>query len=220
MHNDTHLCYPLQEGWVTHWLLAGPHAAALTADAADLAAYQSLICEHHPGATSRIETLPVQLKQYTISEAVFTKDILRTDAFAAGAGVEPNIWNLYTCYEDPFVHLSGDHATPLHLLSWAYIELVSPVEQVVSATLAANGPLDVWHEDAHVHSLRTFTQPIPFETTLRLSLTAGPNRILIRFEQVGYGPTPYLVAMRLSEETGITLRLPSDTRAPDKLQAL
>ncbi len=130
------------------------------------------------------------------------------------------VWNLYTSYEDPFVHFSAEHQAPVHLISWAYVELVSPVTQTVQATLVANGPTDVWVEGAHLYGQRTFAQPVPSEMAFPMPLDVGPNRLLIRFEQLGYGPTPYLLAVRLSNGQGVTLQLPSHTSAPDKLLEL
>jgi hypothetical protein len=219
MNRSTYLSSPLRDGWVTHWLVAGPHAMALppdsSGDPSELAAYRNMISKRHPGEASGIDAPPVQLGTFVVGKVIAQEGMPK-----AATDQEPHVWELHTCYEDPFIHVSAGPATPAQLISWAYVELISPAAQVIQAALFANGPTDVWCEDEHIQGTRDFAQPLPGETTLSLSLTQGPNRLLIRFEQLGYGPTPYLLALRLDDAKGLTLRLPSSTRAPATLQAL
>ena len=81
--------------------------------------------------------------------------------------------------------------TSVTIHTWAYTEIVSPAEQIVTCVLTTNGPADVWLNGAHIHRQEHFHHQLPKRIAFDLPLQPGPNKLLVRFERVAARECPY-----------------------------
>ena len=176
---DHFLSYPLQQGYIHHWLVAGPHATPVD----DLRQFEgdnfkANIARHFHQPGSGIDAAPVQWGKFTIDEAELR-------------------WRLVRCLDDHFVDLTGFYHTCHYLRAWAYAEIDAPTGQDVTAILTTNGPADLWLNGEHVHRQEHFHHQLPGSVAMSLPFQAGRNTLLIRFEAVAARECPYAMALRL-----------------------
>lgn len=181
----TRVSFPLSNAYIHHWLVAGPHTqpvtnslhstspAALEAWRQDLAR-QFHVDEPETGsAPQHLASLPED------------KADLR--------------WQFYRCWDDAFINLSAFYPEPHYLKSWAYTEIHVPAATETMLQIWATGPVDVWLNEQHCLRDTTFRQHPGKPILLPLALQDGPNRLLIRFEQLGLRHTAYRLAARLPD---------------------
>jgi hypothetical protein len=168
--------YNTQDGYIHHWLVAGPRAIPVP----DLERYQGddfklQILRHYHQKSPGIGPRPVE-------EATFT---------TKGAELS---WRLVRCLDDHFVDLSTFHHTCHHLRAWAYARLESPSSQEVAFVLTTFGPADLWLNKWHVHRQERFGF---HSVSFPAKLEKGHNEILVRCEQVALRACPYAVALQV-----------------------
>jgi hypothetical protein len=209
---SAYLTYRLDEqGYVHHWLVAGPQvnlAADLKLSSTD--ADRVRIAEIYNTPFSGVDEPPVQLKELIAGDARL-------------------IWQYWRCAEDHFIHLSRFDATPHYLRSWAYVQVISPVEQSdrcgprVQAVLTTHGPARLWVNGEPVHA-HTHFHSLPHQDAFPVTLQQGVNEILCRFEQVASQATPYRLALQFTSLAGkasdMEIRLPTSTRHTSRFQAM
>ena len=132
-------------------------------------------------------------------------------------------WEYVRCKDDHFVDLSLFHHICHYLRAWAYTEIVSPAEQSVTCILTTNGPADVWLNGAHVHRQEHFYHQLPKRVPFELTLQPGPNKLLVRFEQVAARECPYAMAMQIvgaPSADSLSVRLPTTISPVKRRQSL
>ena len=200
----SYLKYPLENGTVHNWLVVGPQAT-LVADLDRYTGpdYKLLIAQHYYESESGIGQPPAERRPVTLGD------------------VETQ-WAYVRCHDDHFVDLSLFHHICHYLRAWAYTEIVSPAEQTVTCILTTNGPADLWLNGAHVHRQEHFYHQLPKRVSFELTLQPGPNKLLVRFEQVAARECPYAMAMQIVGATpadSLSVRLPT-TISPVKRRQL
>jgi hypothetical protein len=175
-----YLKYELEGNYIHNWLVAGPQAIPIP----DLAPFE--------GAD-----LKLRIARHYYEEATgITADPVERSSFAAGDA--ELTWEYYRCYDDHFVDLSGFHAAPHYLRSWAYAEVRCPAAQDVTFVLTTNGPADLWLNDRHIHRQEHSIHQEPRSASCRGALERGTNRILVRFEGVAIRECPYVMALQIA----------------------
>ncbi|MFN8635754.1 MAG: hypothetical protein U0893_18050 [Chloroflexota bacterium] len=109
------LAYPLRDGYVVNWLVAGPEVSP-----------ESLGWDDGPG----IEGRPAE------------RGPLGTGSYRVGGPT--GTWAYHACPDDGFVDRSGSHPPGRHLRSWAYAELVADTARTAAVELTATGPAGLW----------------------------------------------------------------------------
>ncbi|MGC9347468.1 MAG: hypothetical protein ACP5JG_04940 [Anaerolineae bacterium] len=192
---QSYLSYALNAGYVDHWLVAGPYARLLEVPF-DRAAVALSLHDLSPG----VEAPPVHLGTFEMEGATLR-------------------WDVHRALEDQLVHLDERFPTPHYLRSWAYVEIVNPAPWTGAVTLTANGPVGLWSNGKHIGGHRRFSQPQPIAEPFKLSLAAGVNRLLVRFDQIGWGTTLYGLGLYFPDLEGARLQLPDETDRADDFQA-
>jgi hypothetical protein len=184
--NIGHLTYPLCDGYIHNWLVAGPQAIYVPdLDRFSGPDFKLRIAQRYydeasgiPMGTFRSET-PAECAKLTVGE--FTGE-----------------WVYYRCRDDHFVDVTAFHHTCHYLRAWAYAELVSPAALETQFTLTTNGPADVWINGQHVHRHEHFHHQQPHSVPFCAALREGHNGILVRFEEVATRECPYAMALRVA----------------------
>jgi hypothetical protein len=209
-----YLSYPLHNGYIHNWLVAGPQAIPVhDLDRFQGEAFKAQIAHHYHRAGSGIEAPPVD-------RATFT------------AGDTELRWEYVACLDDHFVDLSCFHHTCHYLRAWAYAEIVSPAAQEVTFRLTSNGPAGLWLNGQQIHRQEQFHDQIPYTVSAAATLAEGANTILVRFEVVAVRACPYAMALQIINFPTYTyngsndnveilpVRLPISIEAVDRRQKL
>lgn len=201
------LAYPLSNGYIHNWLVAGPQAILV----ADLERYQGTdykmqIAEHYYEQASGVNEMPAEEAPFTLGDYQTT-------------------WRYVRTLEDHFVDLTLFHHICHYLRAWAYAQVMSPSEQEVSWVLTTNGPADVWINGDHVHRQAHFQHQSPRSQPFSAKLSRGTNEILVRFEEVAARECPYTMALRLvnfrsGAQITEPVRLPTTMRPLKNRQSL
>lgn len=196
--------YPLERGYIHHWLVAGPQAIPVE----NLEDYrgpdfklQIARAEYaRPGAgvESGISTDPVEPAEVVIGD-------FKTR------------WQYYRCLEDHYVDLSAFYHTTHYLRAWAYTQVAVPNEQTVTLVLTTNGPADVWINGRHCHRQEHFHHQHPLSVPFKATLQPGDNKILVRFEEVAARECPYVMALQIADYSGAGEAFPLPVRLPTTL---
>ncbi len=197
-----YLDYELENGYIHNWIVAGPEAILV----ADLdrytgADYKLQIAHHYYDAASGVVQTPAE-----------------TETLKLGDYETP--WEYVRCRDDHLIDLSAFYHRCHYLRAWAYSQVVSPFAQTVTFTLTTNGPADLWLNGEHVHRQEHFHHQIPHRVTFSAGLAAGPNEILVRFEEVAARECPYGMALRLAGAEGVSVRVPTATENVERRQSL
>jgi hypothetical protein len=187
--------YPLVDGFIHDWLVAGPHQVAV----ADLAAFTVDDWKAQLAAHYRQEALPTSEQPAEQTQLIVTED----------GGKQTFTWQVHHCADDHYVNLTGFYHTMHYLRGWAYAELEAAHECTVTATLTTNGPADLWLNEQHQHRQVDFQWQIPYHRSFPLTLTAGRNRLWVQMENVAARACPFVMALHLdgiaSEEIKVIL---------------
>src|SRR5512145_511330 len=177
--------YPLVDGYVHNWLVAGPLAKGVQnsysfADPAD----KLQIARNFYQAEVGIEEEPAEFGKYTRQGSTGQWEYVRT-------------------LHDHLVDLSAFYHGTHYLCAWAYTQIDSPTEQELSFVLATNGPADVWIDGQHIHRQEHFHQEIPNRVRFQVKFHQGVNRIMVRLEQVAERACSYTMALQLLTLQGV-----------------
>ena len=128
-------------------------------------------------------------------------------------------WRYQASLEDHLLDVAESYPTARHLVTWAYVELVSPRVQQVDLTLSTYGPADLWLNGLHVHRHDRFSDLAPEPVACPMCLLQeGANPILVRFEQVALRPCPYALALRVGgvERDALRVQAPCYNERTDR----
>jgi len=172
--------YPLVDGYVDNWLVAGPQVEAVedVARFADAEDVQLAVAQVYYRRVSEVHEQPVEYAKFMSGEAELR-------------------WRYYRCQEDHQVDHSAVYASLYHLRSWAYAQVVAPAAQGVTFVLATFGPADVWVNGQHVHRQELASRLNPIPVSFDVELAQGPNEVLVRFEQVAVRDSPHAISLRV-----------------------
>jgi hypothetical protein len=182
MTSTSSLDYPLQNGFIHNWLVAGPLAIPVT----DLDRFQRgdlklQIARHYYQSGSGVTQTPIERAPFESEDSGLT-------------------WNNVRCLDDHLVDLSAFYPTCHYLRTWAYAQVVSDATTTspreVTAVLTTHGPADVWVNGEHVHRQEHFLQ-VPHSVPFALPLRQGTNEILVRLEEVALRECPYAMALQI-----------------------
>ncbi len=198
----SYLEYELHNGYIHHWLVAGPQAIATSGKPGMSEHDRKLqIAREFYAAESGIVETPVDRASLTIGDTEEKEDLT---------------WRYARCWDDHFVNQSTFYHTWHYLRSWAYTQLSVWEEQEVTLILTTNGPADVWVNGEHVHRQEHFHHQQPqsrtFKATLREDDDEGlGNEILVRFEEVAARECPYVMALKVEgvDDEDAELRVPT-----------
>ncbi len=203
-----HIGYDLQDGYIHHWLVAGPQAIPVSSsDRSEKQDFRLQVVRHHFEEDSGIAWPPVERGALRMGDTDLT-------------------WRYVYCLDDHFVDLSGFYPVCHYLRAWAYAQVVSPAPQEVTFLLTTHGPADLWLNGRRIHRQEHFAHQPPLSVSFPASLQEGPNEILVRFEQVALRECPYGMALRIvgfpPGKTPETLRvlLPIPDKAGARRQTL
>lgn len=192
--------YRLQNGYIHHWLVAGPQAIPLP-DPGGLED-RAAVARHYYDESSGIVQAPVE-----------------RDSFKVGG--TSSTWVYSRCLDDRFVDLSSFHHTCHYLRAWAYAQVSSPSAQKVTFILTTNGPADFWLNGQHMHRQEHFCR-IPRGASFSATVREGRNEILVRFEQVAVRECPHSMALQVIglPDHDVAVLLPTSVKALARRQTL
>ncbi|MEM7028602.1 MAG: hypothetical protein AAF629_03330 [Chloroflexota bacterium] len=171
--------YPLEKGYIHNWLVLGPHATPVK----DMSQFQ--------GDDYKLQIL----RDYHQDEAGVADKIVHFEPVMIGE-VELR-WQYVRTEDDHFVDLSTFYHVPHHLRAWASADIVASQNQDVDLVITTNGPADIWINGSHIGHIEHIHHQLPHSETVKASLDAGQNNILVRFETVAVREAPYVMALEL-----------------------
>ncbi len=196
------LKYPLHNGFIHDWLVAGPLAIEVT-DLERFAGpdYKMRIAEHYFQAGSGVTRMPAERLPFEDESSGMT-------------------WEWVRCADDHFVDRTAFYHLTHYLRSWAFARV--DVNEAVRGTwtLTTNGPADVWVNGEHVHRHVHFYHQIPHSVSFEAALKIGVNDILVRFEEVAARECPYVMALQIAAPEHSQVLLPTSLPLPDARQLL
>jgi hypothetical protein len=163
--------YPLCDGYVHNWLVAGPHAS----DAPGL---------HAPGREPEIPSLRPGNQPPEERESVAVDG-------------ETLDWYAVRCEEDHLLDLAGHYAPHTYLRAWAYVELVAPTTQEATLTLTACASVDLWLNAEHLHRHEPASRRALESVSCPCVLHEGTNQVVVRLEKAHREGDPYAAALRV-----------------------
>ncbi|MFZ6030932.1 MAG: hypothetical protein ACOYYS_24765 [Chloroflexota bacterium] len=171
--------YPLVEGYIHNWLVAGPVAIEVK----DLHRftgpdYKTQIAQHFHRPDAGIAGEPAEFGAYRAAET-------------------EGQWRYLRTLHDHLVDLSAFYHITHYLCAWAYSEIDSPIEQELTFVLTTNGPADLWINGQHIHRQVHFHHQAPNRVRFPARLQAGANRLMVRMEEVAARECPYAMALQL-----------------------
>ena len=182
----TSIEYRIRDGYVRHWLVAGPLAVPVP----DL--------ERYPGANFKEQIARACYDH----EPEITQPPAERASFglpSGGGQSQKLMWEVVHCDDDRFVDVSRFYHTCHHLRTWAYCQLIAPAKGEVPFVLTTNGPADVWINGQHVHRHLHFHHQIPHSVRFLADLDEGRNEIMVRFEAVAVRECPYVMALQVAD---------------------
>ncbi|MDI7277363.1 MAG: hypothetical protein QME94_15405, partial [Anaerolineae bacterium] len=204
----SYACFDLANGFVHHWLVAGPQAISISdpgsVSGSDL---RVAIARHHYVPESGVTSLPVE-------PGPPGEGILKVGDYEGA-------WSYVRCREDHLAEHRAGLGTAHYLRSWAYVQLVSDALQPVTLRLATYGPADLWLNGNHIHRHEQFADACPRCHDLDVDLQEGANEVLVRFEQVALGHCRHAVALQVrgrppcSSAPGVRVSVRLPTTIPD-----
>ena len=203
----SYITYELQNGYIHHWLVAGPQTLTIDNPETFFNLDAKLrLAQHHHTEDSGVTRQPVE--PGPLEEAEFTVGGYTDGDYTAR-------WEYAKCTEDHFVDgdallaFTDPDPLPHYARAWAYTEIEPAQPGPATLVLTTYGPADVWVNDAlcYHHAAFGFQQ-----VTFTVDLIEGHNAILVRFEQVAAGTDKLLhaIALRITETPGdVCIQIPT-----------
>ena len=176
----SYLKYPLSDGFIHHWLAAGP-------------------IPFDDSSFRRPEQAdPNPLEAFLSSGPGIDGE--RVDLGLIGGFDEANpraAWRYYRCREDHLVDFKAQDLSHRNQVAYSSVILTSSVEQDIRLTLTGSGLVDLWLDLEPLHRLGTVTQLSPKSASFGATLHAGDNEILVRVVSSEAPGSPQLCALRV-----------------------
>jgi len=175
-----------KDGYIDHWLVAGPQTIGVS-DIGHIAPdIQLQIARRHFESESGVTGRPQEWEPPLMMVSV------------PGGTAETFRWRYTRCLDDHLIDFSNFYPTCTYLRTWAYVEVQSPQTHQVTFHLTAYGPADLWLNGKHTHRQVEFRQVDHNSHCFTAKLRPGRNEILVRFEQVAAGACAYGLALQLT----------------------
>ncbi len=186
--------YELQDGYINHWLTAGPQAIPLDDEMRNVpASAREDLAQRFYDSNSGIHKQPVE--PGPLEEAAFK------------IGSYQGEWSYIGCREDHFVDHSAAYPGYQYLRAWAYTRLVCTAAQTAEFTLTVFGPAEVWINQVSAARVTAFADR-GADLVFHAELKEGENEILVRFEGAALPTCTLAVSLRLAAK-GAGLRIPT-----------
>jgi hypothetical protein len=197
-----YLEYPLLNGFVNNWLVAGPLLQAVAPGAPTTGDWKAQIIRDLDDPTPGYTEPPVDRKRFEYNGRSLA-------------------WRYYRCDEDHLVDSSAICSTWQHIRTWAYARLKLPRAVTRKLSILVRGPARVWLNGSQVFQVDGF-QSDPKLLVFRAALEAE-NELLIRFEQVGARECLSQMALRIVDDgdqanNELIVQIPSNARYPHRHQ--
>lgn len=206
----SYLRYPLQNGFVHHWLVAGPYALPIEV----LGQFVGDDFKEQIAATQPLTTLP------------FTESPVEMASFAVNdvRGEHLQRWQSVRCEIDHYVNLTAFYPTCHYLVAWACTEVERADAGSDEWLLATNGPAAVWVNGELVHQQTAFSLQVPYRQRFHVDLNAGHNQVIVAFANVAARACPFVMALQVGD-TAANLAVQLPTHMPllqrrQKLEAI
>ncbi len=194
----SYLRYPLAEGYVHHWLAAGPLEVSI------------------PPSASRADFTRQLIRQFPVAAPGVTESPVDLGPVDGSYPQDPhNTWRYYRCREDHLVDFTRSYPVRAGLAAYAYVNLHSPIEKEVTLQWTTTGLADLWFNGQHTFRQGTPGEQARLSASFPVVLHSSDNEILVRLVTIGERETRHLLALHLSGEdlTGIKVTLPTEIEA-------
>jgi hypothetical protein len=175
------LGYTLQNGYIDHWLVAGPQIIPVEE------------IQRFGNPPDRLQ----MVKAYPPSGLGVEGDPVEYGDCMMGEAKEK--WRYFRARHDHLVDLSGFYPLPRYLRAWGYAEIESPAAQETDAVLSTEGLADVWINDEPIHHQEHFTDRFPKAVTFRIRWQKGVNRVMVRFETAAIRESAFGMALWIAD---------------------
>jgi hypothetical protein len=195
--------YPLVDGYIHNWLVAGPQAISVPdLDRLTGKDYRLQIARRYQDRDSSITEPPVDRESFSVGNTELT-------------------WTYFRCLDDHYVTLTASYDTRYLLRAWAYAQITCPVSQQVAFALTTNGPADLWLNGQHIHRQEHLSQD-PKSVRFQGTLAQGDNDILVRCDEVAAREWSSAMALRITglPSAGVSVIVPSSARRAIRRQML
>lgn len=187
------LRYRLVDGFIHHWLMAGPQPAPPAGNGAQTPT---------PNTPTPPHQQPVHLSPLSEQDQELR-------------------WQVLRCADDHFLHLAG-FATPARSHVWLYATLVYPTGGAIGATVTAHGRVTIWLNGKAAHQHQAESAAALQTSTFSLPLRAGDNDLLLCCEQAEPGARPWRLALHLPDlrsQATVRVELPIDGNYAKRFQS-
>jgi hypothetical protein len=106
-------------------------------------------------------------------------------------------WQYQSCTPDHWLDLSFNADTRQRVYTWAYIELLCPVQVEIELRYKIYSPFKLWLSSQQVMRLDRL-DVVPHTGKSRVMLQQGNNQLLIQMEQENHGLCPFMLALHVS----------------------
>lgn len=204
----SHIEYELNDGFVDHWLVAGPQQITVDSPAVDITDELSdpvkrQIAQQHLTPEHNIRKRPVE--QGPLTEGT------------VNIGSYEGVWSYVACGDDHFVHRSSICESAAFSQAWAYTQLQAKVEQDVNLIVTTLGPVNVWINKNAVFQEDAFSGRTPQSRSFPVHLRKGKNEIWVRFANVSKADCPLVMALKVDPAPEqVVVRIPTMNRSPER----
>jgi hypothetical protein len=175
--------FNVENGYLDHWLLAGPQKFWVEEDKFTPETSLEQIASQYEDPELGIEDLPVERGPLTSGKFI--------------KGDYTGSWEYYACGEDHRVDQSVYIPLCAFLRSWAYNQLNSKVEQPAVLQITTQGPMRIWLNGVHLAHQQDFSGSEPAVFSIPILLQKGKNPLFIRFENFGQGHSAHHFTARI-----------------------
>lgn len=193
-----YLDYRLSNGYISNWLMAGPHCVPAA-----------------KGALGEEPECPPRLL-----EALGDPEDGPAEYAALDLDQETLRWQYFRCAEDHWLDASGACPPGYRLQAYAYTELYAPAPQEVILTLQSKAAVILYAKGKVVLS-KPVTLGENASVSAALALEKGNNRLLVCLAMPGQGLTPCTMALRVDPAAegaldGLAVWLPTRAKRPGR----
>jgi hypothetical protein len=181
------LTYKLNNGYIDHWLVAGPQIIPIKLQPGDQISetLRKQFLENHFLSDSGITQMPVE-------QGPLTEGRLKIGEYESA-------WSYWRCQEDHLVNHSDFYSSVSLVRSWAYTQFRLRKPKKVMIEIEALGPVKLWINGELLAQESSFS----YSKTSLQQLLAETNELLLCFEQVGIGECKHAFSLRIYEQENV-----------------
>ena len=230
------LFYPLNNGAIDNWLVAGPHATPLIDPASSVGMAlrgHSILPMEHASSMLRAVRKEYSFLPFPYSDSERPSSASGPPFFdgwsgdSAGAPAERDSfalgesklnWRAYRCLDDHLIDLGASYPTWHYQQAWSCAQLVCPAAQQVELVVNVCGAAQFWLNGEQLLQLEQRQRP--HLVTVDAPLKAGHNQILARLDTIARGASPQRLGLSIANTSGEgwSVCLPTRITALDRRQ--